>query len=388
MESATLRQIMEIVKETYCGSIGIEFMHVQDPAQKGWIQERIESIRNATEFTKRGKKAIYERLVGAETFEQFLHKKYAGTKRFGLDGSESVVPAIEQILKRGSQLGMKEVVIAMAHRGRLNLLYNILNKPFRAIISEFLGNQANPEEAGGSGDVKYHMGASADREFDGKTVHLSLQANPSHLEVVAPVVIGRVRAKQNQHNDTNDRLSVLGIVLHGDAAFAGQGIVAETFDFSGLRGYRTGGTIHIVVNNQIGFTTSPNYSRSSPYCTDVAKMVMAPIMHINGDDPEAVVHASRIATEFRQKFACDVVLDIIIYRRYGHNEGDEPAFTQPLMYKTIGSHDSISKIYAQKLINQGIITQKEAKDEVDNHNKFLEKEFIAGSSYKQIKLTG
>ena len=385
MESATLRQIMEIVKETYCGSIGIEFMHVQDPAQKAWIQERIESIRNTTEFTKRGKKAIYERLVGAETFEQFLHKKYAGTKRFGLDGSETVVPAIEQILKRGSQLGMKEVVIAMAHRGRLNLLYNILNKPFRAIISEFLGNQANPEEAGGSGDVKYHMGASADREFDGNNVHLSLQPNPSHLEVVAPVVIGRVRAKQNQHNDTNDRLSVLGIVLHGDAAFAGQGVVAETFDFSGLRGYRTGGTIHIVVNNQIGFTTSPNYSRSSPYCTDVAKMVMAPIMHINGDDPEAVIHASRIATEFRQKFACDVVLDIISYRRYGHNEGDEPAFTQPIMYKKIGSHDSISTIYGKKLVNEGILTDQEAKDEVDNHNKFLEKEFQAGANYKPNK---
>jgi 2-oxoglutarate dehydrogenase E1 component len=280
---------------------------------------------------------------------------------------------------------MKEVVIAMAHRGRLNLLYNILNKPFRAIISEFLGNQANPEEAGGSGDVKYHMGASADREFDGNNVHLSLQANPSHLEVVAPVVIGRVRAKQNQHNDTNDRLSVLGIVLHGDAAFAGQGIVAETFDFSGLRGYRTGGTIHIVVNNQIGFTTSPNYSRSSPYCTDVAKMVMAPIMHINGDDPEAVVHASRIATEFRQKFACDVVLDIISYRRYGHNEGDEPAFTQPVMYKTIGSHDSISKIYASQLINEGVLSDQEAKDEVDNHINFLEKEFEAGTNYKPNK---
>ena len=385
MESATLRQIMEIVKETYCGSIGIEFMHVQDPAQKAWIQERIESIRNTTEFTKRGKKAIYERLVGAETFEQFLHKKYVGTKRFGLDGSETVVPAIEQILKRGSQLGMKEVVIAMAHRGRLNLLYNILNKPFRAIISEFLGNQANPEEAGGSGDVKYHMGASADREFDGNNVHLSLQPNPSHLEVVAPVVIGRVRAKQNQHNDTNDRSSVLGIVLHGDAAFAGQGVVAETFDFSGLRGYRTGGTIHIVVNNQIGFTTSPNYSRSSPYCTDVAKMVMAPIMHINGDDPEAVIHASRIATEFRQKFACDVVLDIISYRRYGHNEGDEPAFTQPIMYKKIGSHDSISTIYGKKLVNEGILTNQQAKDEVDNHNQFLEKEFQAGANYKPNK---
>ena len=248
-----------------------------------------------------------------------------------------------------------------------------------------MGNQANPEEAGGSGDVKYHMGASADREFDGNNVHLSLQANPSHLEVVAPVVIGRVRAKQNQHNDTNDRLSVLGIVLHGDAAFAGQGIVAETFDFSGLRGYRTGGTIHIVVNNQIGFTTSPNYSRSSPYCTDVAKMVMAPIMHINGDDPEAVVHASRIATEFRQKFACDVVLDIISYRRYGHNEGDEPAFTQPVMYKTIGSHDSISKIYASKLINEGVLSDQEAKDEVDNHINFLEKEFEAGTNYKPNK---
>ena len=385
METASLKQIMDILKETYCGSIGIEFMHVQDPAQKAWVQERIESIRNTTQFTNRGKKAIYERLVGAETFEQFLHKKYAGTKRFGLDGSESVVPAIEQIVKRGSQLGMKEVVIAMSHRGRLNLLYNILNKPFRAIISEFLGNQANPEEAGGSGDVKYHMGASADRDFDGINVHLSLQANPSHLEVVAPVVIGRVRAKQNQHNDTNDRLSVLGIVLHGDAAFAGQGIVAETFDFSGLRGYRTGGTIHIVVNNQIGFTTSPNYSRSSPYCTDVAKMVMAPILHVNGDDPEAVVHASRIAIEFRQKFACDVVLDVISYRRFGHNEGDEPAFTQPVMYTKIGNHPSISKIYANKLINEGILSEQEAKNEVNNHNNFLEKEFEAGSHYKPNK---
>ncbi len=385
MESATLRQIMEILKETYCGSIGVEFMHVQDPAQKAWIQERIESIRNTTQFTDMGKKAIYERLVGAETFEQFLHKKYTGTKRFGLDGSESVVPAIEQILKRGSQLGLKEVVIGMAHRGRLNVLYNVLNKPFRAIISEFSGNQSNPEEAGGSGDVKYHMGASADREFDGKKVHLSLQANPSHLEVVAPVVVGRVRAKQNQHNDTKERLSVLGIVLHGDAAFAGQGIVAETFDFSDLKGYKTGGTIHVIVNNQIGFTTSPNYSRSSPYCTDVAKMVMAPIFHVNGDDPEAVVHVARIATEFRQKFRCDVVLDVICYRRFGHNEGDEPAFTQPLMYQEIGQHLSISKVYAKKLISEGTISEKEAEKEVISHNEFLEKEYIAGTSYKPNK---
>ena len=385
MESATLREIMDILKETYCGSIGVEFMHVQDPAQKAWIQERIESIRNTTQFTDMGKKAIYERLVGAETFEQFLHKKYTGTKRFGLDGSESVIPAIEQILKRGSQLGLREVVIGMAHRGRLNVLYNVLNKPFRAIISEFLGNQANPEEAGGSGDVKYHMGASADREFDGEKVHLSLQANPSHLEVVAPVVIGRVRAKQNQHNDTDERLSVLGIVLHGDAAFAGQGIVAETFDFSDLRGYKTGGTIHVIINNQIGFTTSPNFSRSSPYCTDVAKMVMAPIFHVNGDDPEAVVHVARIATEFRQKFRCDVVLDVICYRRFGHNEGDEPAFTQPSMYKKISNHLSISKIYAKKLISEGVISEKDAEKEVVNDNIFLEKEFEAGSSYKPNK---
>ena len=385
METASLKQIMDILKETYCGSIGVEFMHVQDPAQKAWIQERIESIRNTTQFTDNGKKAIFERLVGAETFEQFLHKKYAGTKRFGLDGSESVVPAIEQILKRGSQLGLKEVVIGMAHRGRLNVLYNVLNKPFRAIISEFLGNLANPEEAGGSGDVKYHMGASADREFDNENVHLSLQANPSHLEVVAPVVIGRVRAKQLQHNDTEERDSVLGIVLHGDAAFAGQGIVAETFDFSGLRGYETGGTIHVIINNQIGFTTSPNYSRSSPYCTDVAKMVMAPIFHVNGDDPEAVVHVARIATEFRQKFSCDVVLDVICYRRFGHNEGDEPAFTQPSMYKKIAQHESISKIYSKKLINEGTITKQDADQELKKHNDFLEKEFEAGSSYKPNK---
>ena len=385
MESASLRQIMEILKETYCGSIGVEFMHVQDPAQKAWIQERIESIRNTTQFTEMGKKAIYERLVGAETFEQFLHKKYTGTKRFGLDGAESVVPALEQILKRGSQLGLKEVVIGMAHRGRLNVLYNILNKPFRAIISEFSGNQSNPEEAGGSGDVKYHMGASADREFDGEKVHLSLQANPSHLEVVAPVVVGRVRAKQYQHNDTDERLSVLGIVLHGDAAFAGQGIVAETFDFSDLKGYKTGGTIHVIVNNQIGFTTSPNYSRSSPYCTDVAKMVMAPIFHVNGDDPESVVHVARIATEFRQKFRCDVVLDVICYRRFGHNEGDEPAFTQPLMYQEIAQHKSISNIYARKLISEGVISEKEAEKEVLNHNLFLEKEYKVGTSYKPNK---
>ena len=384
LETATLREIVDTLRRTYCGTIGVEFMHIQDPAQKAWIQERIEAIGNRTDFTKRGKKAIYERLVDAEEFEKYLHKKYTGTKRFGMDGGEAIIPAIEQILKRGSQLGLGEIVVGMAHRGRLNMLHNVFGKPFRAIISEFLGNPANPEDAGGSGDVKYHMGASSDREFDGKTVHLSLAPNPSHLEIVDPVVVGRVRAKQQQRNDV-DRREVLGILLHGDAAFAGQGVVGETFAFSALRGYRTGGTIHIIVNNQIGFTTSPHYSRSSPYPTDVAKMVMAPIFHVNGDDPEAVVHAARIAIEFRQAFGTDVVLDMFCYRRFGHNEGDEPMFTQPLMYKTIGKHPTTRAIYADKLVAEGIMSKAEAQAVVDERIAYLDAEFEAGTSYRPNK---
>mgnify|MGYP005740451343 FL=1 len=371
-------------RKTYCSTIGVEFMHVQDPAQKAWIQERIEAIGNRTDFTKRGKKAIYERLVDAEQFEKYLHKKYTGTKRFGVDGGEAMIPALEQILKRGTQLGVGEIVVGMAHRGRLNILHNVFGKPFRAIISEFLGNPANPEDAGGSGDVKYHMGASSDREFDGKTVHLSLAPNPSHLEIVDPVVVGRVRAKQEQRRDT-ERKEVVGILLHGDAAFAGQGVVAETFAFSALRGYRTGGTIHIIHNNQIGFTTSPHYSRSSPYPTDVAKMVMAPIFHVNGDDPEAVVHAARIAIEFRQAFGSDVVLDIFCYRRFGHNEGDEPMFTQPLMYKTISEHPTTSSIYAEKLVAEGIMTPEETRQVVDDRIAYLDTEFEAGTNYRPNK---
>ena len=381
---ATVREILSIVKDTYCNTIGVEFMHIQDPEQKAWIQERIEGIRNQTTFTPRGKAAIYERLVSAEAFEQYLHKKYVGTKRFGLDGGEAVIPALEQIMKRGSQLGLKEVVVGMAHRGRLNVLHNVLSKPFRAIISEFLGNPANPEEAGGSGDVKYHMGNSADREFDGQEVHLTLNANPSHLEVVNPVAIGRSRAKQNQRNDA-DRTSVLGLLIHGDAAFAGQGIVSETFAFSALRGYRTGGTMHLIINNQIGFTTDPAFSRSSPYPTDVAKMVMAPILHVNCDDVEAVVHVTRIATEFRQKFKCDVVLDLICYRRFGHNEGDEPAFTQPQMYTKIKAHPSVRKLYADKLIAEGSMTAEEAQKVIDDNIAYLDAEFEAGTSYKPNK---
>ena len=383
-ETATLREIVETLRRTDCRTIGVEFMHIQDPGQKAWIQERIEAIGNRTDFTKRGKKAIYERLVDAEEFEKYLHKKYTGTKRFGMDGGEAMIPAIEQILKRGSQLGLGEIVVGMSHRGRLNMLHNVFGKPFQAIISEFLGNPANPEDAGGSGDVKYHMGASSDREFDGKTVHLSMAPNPSHLEIVDPVVVGRVRAKQHQRND-EERREVVGILLHGDAAFAGQGVVGETFAFSALRGYRTGGTIHIIVNNQIGFTTSPHYSRSSPYPTDVAKMVMAPIFHVNGDDPEAVVHAARIAIEFRQAFGTDVVLDIFCYRRFGHNEGDEPMFTQPLMYKTIGKHPTTRTIYADKLVAEGIMTEAEAQAVVDERIAYLDAEFEAGTSYRPNK---
>ena len=380
LETATLSEIIDRLRKTYCGTIGVEFMHIQDPAQKAWIQERIEAIGNQTDFTVKGKKAIYERLVDAEEFERYLHKKYTGTKRFGMDGAEAVIPALEQILKRGSQLDLREAVIGMAHRGRLNVLHNVLQKPFRAIISEFLGNPANPENAGGSGDVKYHMGASADRDFDDAGVHLSLAPNPSHLEIVDPVVVGRVRAKQQQRGD-HDRTQVLGILLHGDAAFAGQGVVAETFAFSALRGYRTGGTIHIIINNQIGFTTSPSFSRSSPYPTDVAKMVMAPIFHVNGDDPEAAVHVARIATEFRQAFGTDAVIDMFCYRRFGHNEGDEPAFTQPLMYNAIGAHLSTRDLYAQRLVDEGIYDTEAAQQVVADRIAYLDAEFDAGTNY-------
>ncbi len=384
LETATLNEILDVLRRTYCSTIGVEFMHIQDPAQKAWIQERIEAIGNRTEFTERGKVAIYEKLVAAEGFEQFLHKKYIGTKRFGLDGGEALIPALEQILKRGGQMGLREVVIGMPHRGRLNVLHNVMDKPFRAIISEFLGNPSNPEEVGGSGDVKYHMGASADRNFDENDIHLSLAPNPSHLEIVDPVVVGRVRAKQEQANDT-DQTKVLGILLHGDAAFAGQGVVAETFAFSDLRGYRTGGTIHIIVNNQIGFTTSPAYSRSSPYPTDVAKMVMSPIFHVNGDDPEAVVHAARIAVEFRQTFSCDVVLDMFCYRRFGHNEGDEPSFTQPQMYRQIAQQPTTRELYARQLVSEGVISEAHAEQIFADHNQHLNDEFEAGLTFKQNK---
>ena len=380
-ETATLRQIMKRLDETYCASIGVEFMHIQDPDQKAWIQQRIENVHNRTDFTLEGRRAILQRLTAAESFERFLNLKYTGTKRFGLDGGEALVPGLEQILKRGGQLGLKEIVIGMPHRGRLNVLANVLGKPFAAIFSEFQGNPANPEDVQGSGDVKYHLGTSSDREFDGNPIHLSLTANPSHLEAVNPVVCGKVRAKQMQRGDY-DRNEVLGVLLHGDASFAGQGIVGETLMLSELKGYRVGGTIHFIVNNQIGFTTAPQYSRSGPYPSEIAKAIQAPIFHVNGDDPEAVVHVCRIAIEFRQQFKKDVVIDMFCYRRFGHNEADEPAFTQPLMYRTIAKHPSVREVYAGKLVRDSFIASEEPEAIVRTFHDRLEGEFEASSSYR------
>ncbi len=384
METATLREILKVLRETYCGSIGVEFMHIQHPDEKAWIQQRIESIRNQTQFTLNGKRAILERLIEAEGFERFLHVKYTGTKRFGLDGGEAMMPALEQILKRGAQLGVKEVVLGMPHRGRLNVLANIMHKPYVAILSEFQGGTAHPEDVQGSGDVKYHLGTSADRVFDGNEIHLSLAPNPSHLEAVDPVVLGKIRAKQAGRGE-GGRNMVMGVLLHGDAAFAGQGLVAECLDLSELKGYRTGGTIHLIVNNQIGFTTNPSYSRSSPYPSDVAKMVQAPIFHVNGDDPEAVVHVARIATEFRQEFKRDVVIDMFCYRRFGHNEADEPMFTQPKMYRAIAKHPTTREIYAKRLVDEGVITADD-NDKLDaDFRARLDQAFEAAPTYQPNK---
>jgi 2-oxoglutarate dehydrogenase E1 component len=383
-ETATLRQILEALKATYCGHVGIEYMHMQELEQRQWIQARIEVPRNQTEFTREGKRAILERLTAAEVLERFLDRRYTGTKRFGLEGAEALIPALEQVIKRGGQLGMEELVLGMPHRGRLNVLTNVMGKPFAALFSEFQGNPANPADVQGSGDVKYHLGTSTDRELGGKSVHLSLTANPSHLEAVNPVVLGKVRAKQRQRGDTA-RDEVVGLLMHGDAAFCGQGLVAESLELSELKGYRTGGTIHFVVNNQIGFTTSPSYARSSPYPSDVGKIIQAPIFHVNGDDPEAVVHVSRIATEFRQRFKKDVIVDIFCYRRHGHNETDEPAFTQPIMYRTIAERPTTRQLYAQRLATEGLVSEAESEAIVAEFTKHLDGQFEAAKSYRPNK---
>jgi len=384
LELATMREILAIVRRTYCGTFALQYMHISDPQQAGWLKERIEGLGKEIQFTREGRKAILNKLVEAEGFEKFLHVKYMGTKRFGLDGGESLIPAMEQIIKRGGAMGVEEIVIGMPHRGRLSVLSNVMAKPYRAIFNEFQGGSFKPTDVAGSGDVKYHLGASSDRQFDENKVHLSLTANPSHLEAVNPVVLGKVRAKQFQKGDT-ERTRVLPVLLHGDAAFAGQGVVAECFGLSGLMGHRTGGTIHIVVNNQIGFTTSPRYSRSSPYPTDIALMVEAPIFHVNGDDPEAVVHAAKVATEFRQIFHKDVVIDIFCYRRFGHNEGDEPMFTQPQMYKRIKKHKTTLQLYTETLVRDGLIPEGEIEDMKAAFQAHLNEEFEAGKDYRPNK---
>ena len=384
LQVASMRQIIEIVQRTYCGTFALQYMHISDPEQSAWLKERIEGYGKEITFTREGRRAILNKLVEAEGFEKFLHVKYMGTKRFGLDGGEALVPAMEQVIKRGGALGLKEIVIGMPHRGRLSVLANVMSKPYRAIFNEFQGGSFKPEDVDGSGDVKYHLGASSDREFDGNKVHLSLTANPSHLEAVNPVVLGKVRAKQAQLGDS-ERDQVLPVLLHGDAAFAGQGVVAEGFGLSGLVGHKTGGTMHIVVNNQIGFTTAPHFSRSSPYPTDIALMVEAPIFHVNGDDPEAVVHAAKVATEFRQKFHKDVVIDIFCYRRFGHNEGDEPMFTNPIMYNRIKKQKTTLSLYTERLVKDGLIPEGEIEDMKAGFQAFLNEEFEAGRSYKPNK---
>ena len=384
LEVATIREIVGILRRTYCGTFALQYMHISDPEQSAWLKERIEGLGKEIAFTTQGRRAILNKLVEAEGFEKFLHVKYMGTKRFGLDGGETLIPAMEQIIKRGGQLGLRDIVIGMPHRGRLSVLANVMGKPYRAIFNEFQGGSYKPEDVDGSGDVKYHLGASSDREFDGNNVHISLTANPSHLEAVNPVVLGKVRAKQDQLGDT-ERRRVAAVLLHGDAAFAGQGVVAECFALSGVRGHKTGGTIHIVVNNQIGFTTAPHFSRSSPYPTDSALVVEAPIFHVNGDDPEAVVHAARVATEFRQKFGKDVVLDIFCYRRFGHNEGDEPMFTNPVMYKAIKDHETILTLYTRRLVEEGLVPEGEIEDMKAAFQAHLGEEFEAGRDYRPNK---
>jgi len=383
LQFGTLREILAILQRTYCQTLGVEFMHISNPAQKSWMQERIEGPDKEITFTREGKRAILNKLIEAEGFEKFCDLKFTGTKRFGLDGGESMIPALEQIIKRGGALGVQDIAIGMAHRGRLNVLAQVMSKPHRAIFHEFKGGSATPNEIEGSGDVKYHLGASSDREFDGNRVHLSLTANPSHLEIVNPVVLGKVRAKQDALGATReDRTMVMPLLISGDAAFAGQGVIAECFGLSGLRGHRTGGSVHFIINNQIGFTTYPRYSRSSPYPSDVAKMIEAPIFHANGDDPEAVVFAAKVATEFRQKFQHPVVIDMFCYRRYGHNEGDEPSFTQPLMYKAIRNHPPTSEIYAKKLLAENVVAQGEVEKMRADWRAKLDLELEASTGYK------
>ncbi|UZK69119.1 2-oxoglutarate dehydrogenase E1 component [Sphingomonas sp. S1-29] len=386
MQTGTIREIVDTLRKNYCGNVGLEYMHIADVEERRFLQERMEGRDKAIEFSPEGKKAILSKVVQAEQWEKFLGRKYVGTKRFGLDGGEAMIPALESIIKYGGAMGVREIVYGMAHRGRLNVLANVMAKPTRVIFHEFSGGSANPDEVGGSGDVKYHLGTSTDREFDGVNVHMSLVANPSHLEAVNPVVLGKVRAQQTFRQDLEKHEQVLPVLIHGDAAFAGQGIVWECLGFSGIRGYNTGGCLHFVINNQVGFTTSPQFARSSPYPSDVAKGVQAPVFHVNGDDPEAVTFACKMAIEFRQAFKRDIVIDMWCYRRFGHNEGDEPSFTQPLMYAKIKQHPPVSEVYAKRLVSEGVIDDQFVPGKVAEITAELEESFEAAKSYKPNKV--
>jgi 2-oxoglutarate dehydrogenase E1 component len=360
LSQATLRDLLTALRQTYCRSIGVEYMHIQDMPVRQWLQERMEPRRNRPDFDRARKLQILKHLHYAELFERFLSTRYINQKRFSLEGAETVIPLLEALVDRAAASGVREIVLGMAHRGRLNVLANLLRKPYEEIFTEF-EETMDPNSVYGDGDVKYHLGFSSDRiTASGAPIHLSLSPNPSHLEAVNPVVEGRTRAKQYQFGD-KERSRGMPVLLHGDAAFAGQGLVAETLNLSQLRGYSTGGTIHVVVNNQIGFTTSPSDARSTTYCTDVAKMIQAPIFHVNGEDPEATVYVTELAVDFRQTFNRDVVIDMFCYRRHGHNEGDEPAFSQPIMYSKIKERLTLTEHYTEQLIMRGDLTVEETE---------------------------
>jgi 2-oxoglutarate dehydrogenase E1 component len=390
LQTASMQEILAKLRQIYCGTAGFEFMHIQSAEEKQWLQSRIEAGVATAPLDKPTKLKLLQRLTASEGFEKFLQVKFTGVKRFGLEGGEAMLPALEVMVERGVELGLREVVIGMAHRGRLNMLTNFIGKPFPMMFAEFQGASAYPDSVQGSGDVKYHLGTSKDRVFAGKTVHVTMNPNPSHLEWVNPLVVGRVRAKQQLaagSHRTSDaaRNEVVALLLHGDAAFAGQGIVPETLMLSELLGYRTGGSLHFVINNQVGFTTSPQYSRSGVYCTDVAKMIQAPIFHVNGDDVEAVARVAQLAMEYRQQFHRDVVIDMVCYRRHGHNESDEPAFTQPLMYAKIKTHPTVRDVYSRKLVQEGSFTQAETDAVLQEFMLRMEQDFQAASDYKPNK---
>lgn len=380
LQKANILELQQNLERIYSSRLGFEYMYIENPEEMQWMQQRIE---NATciEISKEEKIKVLKDLIEAETFEQFLHTKFPGTKRFSIEGGEASICVLETIIGESVAFGVREVVIGMAHRGRLNTLTKIMGKPYHAMLSEFRGELAHPDHINIPGDVKYHLGTSSDRKIHGTLVHMSLTPNPSHLEVVNAVVQGRVRAKQDQNEDEK-RETVLGVLIHGDAAFSGQGSVAEALSLSQLEGYHSGGTVHVVVNNQIGFTTNPKDSRSTRYCSDIAKMINAPIFHVSGDDMEAVVYASKIASEYRARFKKDVVIDIVCYRKYGHNEGDEPSFTQPLMYRKISEHKNPEKVFAEKLISEEVISEELYNREKQAFKTFLEEEFKKAQNYR------